>query len=407
MPFEPGQVKAADGLALEASAPPWVVPVRAGLVVHAIHFAVSARSFVWPLCEAAVSQGHRVALWCDVGSDPGAFLADAPCDVLDQNPDITLKPWLVAMRWWGWVKALRAHQAVAMVHAHQSRAALIPLCAAWWLGVPHRVYHNHGLPYLGYHGPLRWALMALERLNALFATEVILVSHSNAEAAKADGLFRNRACTVWGAGSAVGIELPWPQEEGPPKDAMRLAREALKLPQEALVWLYVGRPHRRKGFHFLMDLWASQDWGAQGQILLLAGIRPEDLAPWGELPGVRALGYVKDMAQVYDACHAVLLPSHHEGFGYAMLEGAAHGKALLATRVPGLSCAVQDGLTGRLLPVEAMGAWKEAMNHLMQDETAFTKLGQAARKRVRTNFLREHITEAYLSWLRRRPWPEK
>lgn len=386
--------------------PPWP-GLATGRVVHAIHFAVSARSFVWPLCEAAAAAGHRVALGCDVGSDPGGFLADAPCEVWDQNPDLSFNPWRLMARWWGWVCALRAHQPVAMLHAHQSRAALVPLAAAWWVGVPHRVYHNHGLPYLGHRGPLRWALKALEGLNAAFATEVILVSHSNAEAAQADGLFARRTTTVWGAGSAVGLELPWPEQEHAPEGGMASARAALGIPQDAMVWLYVGRPHRRKGFHFLMDLWASQPWGQQGQILLLAGIRPDALSPWGQVAGVRALGYVKELGPVYQASQAVVLPSHHEGFSYAMLEGAAHGKALLASDVPGLRCTVQPGVTGQLLPLGDTDAWVATMGTWAHQPDRPRALGLAARQRVRQAFLRQHVVAEHLHWLNQRVAPPR
>ena len=36
-----------------------------------------------------------------------------------------------------------------ILHAHQARASLIPLLAGYLEKVPVRIYHNHGLAYLG------------------------------------------------------------------------------------------------------------------------------------------------------------------------------------------------------------------------------------------------------------------
>ena len=103
------------------------------------------------------------------------------------DSDFTIHPARLVQRLADYRKQLRIARP-KVVHAHQTRASLIPLLAAYWEGVPVRVYHNHGLPYLGYRGPFRWALRVLEKTNIALATHVLLVSHSNLQAARVDGL---------------------------------------------------------------------------------------------------------------------------------------------------------------------------------------------------------------------------
>lgn len=47
-----------------------------------------------------------------------------------------------------------------------------------------------------------------------------------------------------------------------------------------------------------------------------------------------------------------MLPSYHEGMSNVLLEGAATGRALITSNIPGCREAVEDGVSGYLCPAQ-------------------------------------------------------
>ena len=283
-----------------------------------------------------------------------------------------------------------------VIHTHQARASIIPLLAARLENIPVRVYQNHGLPYLGHRGALRGLLRGMERVNIRLATHVLLVSHSNLAAARADGLLPDGKGTVLAHGSAVGIDL----DEFAPRHFDETARSAARrkfgVGEGAFVLAYVGRPVKRKGFPLLLRAWEASGLGRDGNVLLAAGCTAQecDAVLRSPVEGLQGLGYLTDLREFYAASDAVALPSDHEGFPYSLLEGAAAGRALIGTDIPGIRCAVQPDRTGLLVPARDEAALRDAIRLLASDSALRRRLGQNARDRVEREFARETVLDS-------------
>jgi len=373
-------------------------------VVHVIHHAVSARSFIVPVVMGLRARGVAAELW----SEPDALahpalsglplpMAEAVCDL---GGDVLRTPWRLWPRWWRLVRALRSRRP-AVVHAHQTRSALLPLAAAALAGVKRRVYHNHGLPYLGHGGVVRLGLRLCERLNCALATHVLLVSPSNLMAGRKDGLFAGIHAEVLGHGSICGIDT---QRYTAP-DAVRRAtlRRAQGIAEAAFVLGWVGRPQLRKGLPLLLSAWERSGLAAQGAVLLVAGCTPAQCrALHGVIPaGVMALGQVERMEDLYACCDALALVSAHEGLSYALLEAGACGVALIGSDIPGTSDAIQHGVTG-LLVAQTPEAVAAAITRLASDRAECRRLGANARQRVIALYSRERVMDALHRYYRQR-----
>ena len=287
-----------------------------------------------------------------------------------------------------------------ILHTHQTRASLIPLLAGCLEQVPTRVYHNHGLPYLGYRGLMRRLLRTLEQINIRLATHVLLVSHSNLAVARSDGLLRAREGTVLANGSAVGIDLQEFSEERFNQVAQKAARQKFGLPADRFVLAYVGRPVKRKGFHFLLKAWKRTALGLKGDVLLVAGCTQEECARTLDhgVEGVKGLGYLTDLKDFYAASDAVVLPSEHEGFPYSLLEGAAAGRPLIGTDIPGIRCAILRDETGLLVGPRDEAALGQAIETLASDPALGARLGANARGRVEREFGRKIVLQSLLKF---------
>ena len=86
-----------------------------------------------------------------------------------------------------------------------------------------------------------------------------------------------------------------------------------------------------------------------------------------------------ELAGWYRSADVVVMPSYSESFGLVALEAQACGTPVLATKVGGLSRAVQDGRTGMLIEGHKAGDWADALEALFDD--AQTRNGHGARCR--------------------------
>jgi len=176
------------------------------MVIHLIHHPVSAKKFVEPVVKSLNSNGIEAELWIENRKDLRDFVSAIDCPKSFAKFDLSMNPFSIVTRLVGMLKRFVKLRPRA-IHAHQTRAAFIPLLAAMIARVPVRIYRNGGTPYLGYRGPLSILLWLLEFLNCRFATHVITVSKSIRKKMIQDRIVRESKCEVLGEGSSCGIDL--------------------------------------------------------------------------------------------------------------------------------------------------------------------------------------------------------
>lgn len=90
----------------------------------------------------------------------------------------------------------------------------------------------------------------------------------------------------------------------------------------------------------------------------------------------------KALWELIDSATAVIVPSRwREGFGLVALEAALRGRAVVGTRVGGLSEVVEDGVTGLLVEKEDPWALSKTLWRLIGEPGLAVDLGNAARER--------------------------
>jgi glycosyltransferase involved in cell wall biosynthesis len=104
---------------------------------------------------------------------------------------------------------------------------------------------------------------------------------------------------------------------------------------------------------------------------------------------------------LYAAMDLVVLPTYREGFPNVPLEAAAMELPVIATRIPGCIDAVQDGVTGVLIPPGDVTALTRAIERYLTHPVLRRAHGAAGRERVLREFRQGMIWEAlYLEYLR-------
>ena len=157
----------------------------------------------------------------------------------------------------------------------------------------------------------------------------------------------------------------------------------------------VGRLTDQKGLatlvHALPRLRASDD----GTRLLVVGEGPrrvalEQLASrLGVQDAVVFLGHRADMAEVYSAMDVFALSSQHEGFGIVFLEAMSMGIPVVGSRVVGIVDAIQDEVTGLVVPPADSAALAAAILRLFDNPDLAGSLADRARRTVLATRSRE------------------
>lgn len=161
--------------------------------------------------------------------------------------------------------------------------------------------------------------------------------------------------------------------------------------------LFAGNRTPWKGWDLLPGLMARLGGGFR--LAVAAGLRGD--VPAGALPPQAVcLGQLRSeaaMAQAYQDCDAVLVPSRLEGFGYVAAEAMACGKPVIAFDNTALPEVVRDGQTGLLVPTGDVEALAAACRRLAADPALAARLGVAARERAVAQFSEAAAAGRYLA----------
>lgn len=152
--------------------------------------------------------------------------------------------------------------------------------------------------------------------------------------------------------------------------------------------LFVGRLGERKGTPILLDALAKRELSDLDWTLTLAGDGEVDaMRRRAEQLGItdrcRFAGWLStvEISALMRGAEILVLPSQQEGLPMAILEGMAHGLAIVSTDAGAIGDAVTDGVNGRLVPAGDQGALATALADLISDAPQRRACQAAARQR--------------------------
>lgn len=176
-------------------------------------------------------------------------------------------------------------------------------------------------------------------------------------------------------------------------------------------FLFIGRLLWDKGVREFVEaatLIASSGGPAEFQILGECGVdNPSavtlaQVERWAADGIIRYLGPADDVRPAIAAAHCIVLPSYREGVPRSLLEGAAMGRPLIASDVPGCRDVVEHGDNGFLCAPRSAAALAEAIRSMLQLKPAEREeMGRRSRAKVEREFAVERVVAAYRSELAR------
>jgi glycosyltransferase involved in cell wall biosynthesis len=217
---------------------------------------------------------------------------------------------------------------------------------------------------------------------------VIVVSRAIASVLEKHGLPADRLCLVY-----EGVPDRPPQAGG---------RAALGIPEGAPVVGNVAALTDHKDHVSLIEAAARVRARIPDVWFVIVGdgerrARLEALARERGL-GERCLftGFRNDLDRLLPAFTVFCLSSHLEGLGTSLLDAMAFGLPVVATAAGGIPEAVDDGRTGRVVPVRDPEALAAALVEVLIDPGLQRTLGAAGRHRFLERFTADRMVEATL-----------
>jgi glycosyltransferase involved in cell wall biosynthesis len=119
----------------------------------------------------------------------------------------------------------------------------------------------------------------------------------------------------------------------------------------------------------------------------------EQLERWRDSGLLEWWGWRDDMPATLASCHVLCLPSYNrEGVPKILLEGAAAGRALITTDMPGCREIALHGKTGLLVPPRDARALAEAIRQLVLQPELRRSMGARARELAVREFSSDQVT---------------
>jgi len=162
-------------------------------------------------------------------------------------------------------------------------------------------------------------------------------------------------------------------------------------PDAGVKILFVGRLDAQKGIDVLFA--AMRQLGSRGFAVVVGASVAGQWACENAPANVKMLGWLprEQINQLYAAADVLVMPSRWEGLPIVALEAMRAGLPVVATRVGGIPEAVEDGVTGRLIDVDAPTELAEAIESL--DSATLRRMSANARRRFLELFRIERVAE--------------
>ena len=282
----------------------------------------------------------------------------------------------------GALAKLTRDRQIEIVHAHMARD--YPLAA-------YAVRRNAGAKLI----VTRHVLFPLNRLHKLTlarVSKVIAVSHALARDVDAQALVPSEKIAVIHNGVDVG-------RIGSVRSRFQRTEFLRRwdLPEDRLLVGSVGTLTPLKGYEDFLRAAARVREVSPEVFFVISGV---DSSPGqtyqatlerliGELDlgdHVRLISWMDDITELFCALNIFVSASHSESFGLAIVEAMAAGAAIVSTETEGAREIIQDGKTGRLVPIGDAERTAQAIISLLRDSETRKQMADAAQTAAKERF---------------------
>lgn len=211
---------------------------------------------------------------------------------------------------------------INVVYAHTSLDSFIHIIFIRCFTSAKIKYINHGVPYDGYSGILRYILALVEMSNVSLSHKTFTITKSMVPLLQKVN-FLNKNIDFFTPGTLAGVSVVY-------ETFSELLQH--RVTRDEKVILFVGRVEKRKGILELIDAIKTTKLDCR---LIIVGEDSNNLLKDLHHPRIEVKGYCTNLSDIYLSSDYLCVPSHHEGFGQVYLEAASYGVIPICSDIPG------------------------------------------------------------------------
>jgi glycosyltransferase involved in cell wall biosynthesis len=354
--------------------------------------------------EYFLEQGMKVNM---VSSDGPEVMKLSGCkivhDVIDIRRNIDLKNDLIALiKLFIYFKKNRFD----LVHSTTPKAGLLTALAGYAANIPVVLHSFTGQQWINKRGMIYHVSRLSDRVIGFLNTRCYADSESQRSFLLSEGLIRKNKIMVIGKGSLAGVNMSKFNPSRFSTEKKRKIRSELSISNETIIIIFIGRITKDKGVLDLLQVFSRLQSNQEKKLALLivgpkenSGDKEADneIASYLEKTGIHYVGYTETPEDYLAVSDIHCLPSYREGFGTVVIEAAAMGVPTVGTKINGLVDAVENGVTGILVPINNYDALYYSLVDLIKNPVKRKRMGKRAKIRVKSNFNSHYVNNLVMN----------
>ena len=284
-------------------------------------------------------------------------------------------------------------------------ASMYASIAGFFAKIPHRIYRQWGMVYIGFNGIKRAVFKVIEKFICSSSTMILPDSFGNLDFCRRNHFYSANKSAVIFNGSAAGIDFT-KFDISKKSEWRKEIRNEYNIDENDFVFGFVGRINRDKGVNELLASFKKLKNNSVNSKLFVVGLadREEEIDPtllnWAKnSKDIFFTGVTENTEKYYAAFDVFVLPSYREGFGSTIIEAESMGIPVITTNIPGPSEAIIDKKTGILVEPKNTDELFNAFELLYQNHNLCIQYGNDGLQYVQEKFERKKLFDKNLEFV--------
>ncbi len=287
-----------------------------------------------------------------------------------------------------------------IIHSITPKAGLLSMVAGKWAGVPVRMHTFTGLMFPYRKGPMRQLLVLMDKILCYHATNI----YPEGQGVKEQLLqysITQKPLKVLANGNVNGVDAKHFSRTNISAVQRSELRAKLGIPQDAFIFLFVGRIVGDKGINELVSAFSRHFKDGKVHLLLVGRterksdpLQTRTVKEIQSNPHIHAVGFQADVRPYYAISNSLAFPSYREGFPNVVLQAGAMELPSIVTNIPGCNEIIRDRENGLIIPVKNADALAESMQLMVNNYILRGQLVINLRQEIDEKYNQRKVWEA-------------
>jgi glycosyltransferase involved in cell wall biosynthesis len=368
-------------------------------IMHMSRAAETLRWFLIPTMKAQQKKGHYVCICTSEEADPCIMrdkmtdvnlLRKAGFDVFTHDLKRSSNPFGILAAILRVRKILKANS-IDVIICHGALGTIVGRIAAKLAKTPKIIYFSHGLMCVPHQSRLSWHMrFILEKFLGRFTDALLVMNDYDEQLCKNKNIIRDRNKVFRISGMGVDLNRFSVDTDCSTRESVF---KELGFPINSKFVISVGRLIPKKGILIFVEAAIKICKDRDDVYFAIAGHGPlhqqlnNMIITEGLERRIKLLGWLQDVTRYVKASDIFTLPTYYdEGLPVSILEAMSCGKPCVVTKHRGCEDAVEDNISGILIPVKDSQSLSAALIKLIDNDELRLSMGRAARKRIEKVF---------------------